>query len=357
MPSWLIEVAYVGAHGIHQGAESPSAQQGQITTFIGENAAPLVGPGCTSCATYDVTTNTVANVVLRVPQVGVSAQNAVLATEENYKFNGLEVTLRKQMSHGFQFQASYTHSRAFITLPFGINQAPYVIHAYGPNNNYRPERFVANYVWNIPSGRAKGLLGNIVGGWALSGVTTIQSGSYLTITDTGGSIFLGGNGAPNSGGGAYSTAQMAPGKTYSDLLSSGSIQSRVTSGIIGGPGNYGYFTGGSTVAGSALIPTVAFNPDGTPTTSAACATCGRGFGNMGVGAVTGPGQFNFDASISKNIRITERQAVQFRSEFFNIFNHAQFANPGTGANQSTFGQIVGTSVSPRVIQLALKYSF
>ena len=357
LPSWLMEVAYVGAHGIHQGAESAAAQQGQIGTFIGDNAAPLVGPGCASCSVYGVTTNTVQNVVLRVPQPGVSAQNAVLGTRENYKFNGLEVTLRKQMSHGLQFQASYTHSRAFITLPFGINTEPYIVHVYGPNNNYRPERFVLNYVWNVPSGKAKGLLGNIIGGWALSGVTTAQSGNFMTITDTGGSIFLGGNGAPNSGAGAYSTAQMAPGKTYADLLSSGSIQSRVTSGLLGGTGNYGYFTGGSTVAGSALIPTVAFNPNGTLTTAAACPTCGRGFGNMGIGAVTGPGQFNFDASISKNIHITERQLVQFRSEFFNIFNHTQFANPGLGANQSTFGQITATSVSPRVIQFALKYSF
>jgi hypothetical protein len=49
--------------------------------------------------------------------------------------------------------------------------------------------------------------------------------------------------------------------------------------------------------------------------------------------------------------------VQFRAEFFNLFNHPMFANPATGANQSTFGQITSMSVSPRVIQLALKYSF
>ena len=84
---------------------------------------------------------------------------------------------------------------------------------------------------------------------------------------------------------------------------------------------------------------------------------GKGFGNMGIGALTGPGQFNFDASLSKLVRIGEKQTVQFRSEFFNIFNHPQFGNPGLGANASTFGQITSTSVSPRVIQLALKYQF
>jgi len=341
LPSWLVEVAYVGSHGIHQGAESASAQQGQISTFTGNNVAPLVGAGCNSCAIYGVTTNTVANVVLRVPQPGVSAANPVLGTDESYKFNGLEITIRKQMAHGLQLQASYTHSRSFITLPFGINEYPYIVHAYGPNNNYRPERFVLNYVWNIPTGHAAGALKRVIGDWALSGVTTIQSGSFMTITDTGGSIFLGGAGAPNSSTGAYSTAQLCPGVTYNQLLSSGSLDSRVTSGLTGGTG---FFNGGSAVAGSGLCP--------TPTIGN-----GKGFGNMGIGALTGPGQFNFDASLSKLVHIGEKQSVQFRSEFFNIFNHPQFGNPGLGANTSTFGQITSTSVSPRVIQLALKYQF
>jgi len=335
LPTWLLEVAYVGAHGIHQGAESQAAQQGQIANITGSNVAALAGdPNCASCSLYGVTTSTVTNVVLRVPELGISAQNPVLATEESYKFNGLEFTVRKQMSHGLQLQGSYTHSSSFITVPFGINEAPYIIHAYQPNNNYRPNRFIFNYVWNIPSGHATGVLQRIVGDWALSGVTTIQGGQFMTITDTGGSIFLGGSGA-------ISTAQMCPGFTYAQVLSSGSMDARVTSGLTGGTG---YFTGGSTLAGSALCPTPAIGN-------------GKGFGNMGGGAVLGPAQFNFDASLSKMIRITERQGLQFRSEFFNIFNHPQFANPGLGANQATFGQITAASVSPRVIQLALKYSF
>jgi len=334
LPNWLLEVAYVGSHGIHEGAQSQAAQQGQIQNITGDNIAPLVGPDCASCSIYGVTTNTTANVALRVPQLGVSPQNPVLTTRESYKFNGLEMTVRKQMSYGLQLQGSYTWSRSFITVPFGTNSAPYLIHAYQPNNNYRPHRFVMNYVWNIPSGKAKGALKQVIGGWALSGVTTIQSGQYITILDTGGSIFLGGSGA-------ISTANICPGFTYDQLLSSGSIQDRVTSGLTGGTG---YFNGGSSKAGSGLCP--------TPTIGN-----GRGFGNMGGGPLLGPGQFNFDASISKTVHIGEKQTVQFRSEFFNIFNHPQFANPGLSAAQGTFGQITSTSVSPRVIQLALKYSF
>ncbi len=334
LPSWLLEVAYVGSHGIHQGSESQAAQQGQIANITGSNIAPLVGQGCVSCGLFGVTTNTTQNVALRVPELGVSPQNPILATEENYKFNGLEVTLRKQMSHGLQLQASYTWSRAFITVPYGINTYPYLVHSYQPNNNYRPNIFIFNYVWNIPSGKAKGVVQRIVGDWALSGVTTIQSGQYMTITDTGGSIFFG-------GAGAISYGQMCPGKTYGDLLSSGNIQQRVTSGLLGGTG---YFTGNSSQASSALCPTPAIGN-------------GKGFGNMGGGAVLGPGQFNFDTSLSKLIRINESKSFQFRSEFFNVFNHPQFALPGLSAAQATFGQITSTSVSPRVIQLALKFIF
>ena len=335
LPSWLIEIAYVGSHGIHQGAQSQAAQQGQIANVVGSNIAKLAGdPNCTSCQLFGITTNTVANVPLRVPELGVSAQNATLETRESYKFNGLEVTIRKQMTKGLQLQASYTHSSSFISVPFGINISPYIIHAYQPNNNYRPERMVFNYVWNIPSGKVKGMLKQVIGDWTLSGVTTVQSGQHMTITDTGGSIFFGGSGA-------ISTAQVCPGKTYNDVLAGGSLQDRVTSGLTGGTG---YFTGNSSLAGSALCA--------TPTIGN-----GKGFGNMGGGALRGPGQLNFDTSISKNIHITEKQTVQFRSEFFNIFNHTQFANPGLSAAQATFGQITSTSVSPRVIQLALKYTF
>jgi hypothetical protein len=71
-------------------------------------------------------------------------------------------------------------------------------------------------------------------------------------------------------------------------------------------------------------------------------------------------------AVLKTIRFLEKQSVQFRTEFFNAFNHPQFSNPnyGPGATYAlpnvrsgAFGQITSTSVNPRVIQFALKYSF
>jgi hypothetical protein len=82
------------------------------------------------------------------------------------------------------------------------------------------------------------------------------------------------------------------------------------------------------------------------------------FGNSGVGVILGPGQFNWDASILKTTRLFERHELQFRTEFFNTFNHPQFSNPGSLAvGTANFGQITNTSVNPRIIQFALKYIF
>jgi len=81
------------------------------------------------------------------------------------------------------------------------------------------------------------------------------------------------------------------------------------------------------------------------------------FGNAAGGIVLGPGQNNWDMSLAKSISVHESQSVQLRAEFFNSFNHPQFSLPNQNFNQASFGQITQTSVSPRIVQLALKYSF
>jgi hypothetical protein len=93
------------------------------------------------------------------------------------------------------------------------------------------------------------------------------------------------------------------------------------------------------------------------------------YGNLPPGVVLGPGEFNWDISIIKTTPIfSEGKVLQFRTEFYNAFNHGQFANP-TGAfavgsplflpnvDTSNFGQINQTSVNPRIIQFALKFLF
>jgi len=171
----------------------------------------------------------------------------------------------------------------------------------------------------------------------LTGVTTVQSGQPLTVFDSrGGSIYCGGCQAAFSN--VQSRAQLAPGATYADVPTQGGVEARL-GGISGGPG---YIN----AAAFGALPVIG---DGT------------GFGNSGIGILRGPGQFNFDAAAIKTTRVgglREDATLQFRAEFFNIFNHPQFANPvSTDVSQPNFGWITATSVNPRLVQLALKYRF
>ena len=333
--NWVLEIGYVGSHGIHQGAQSRSGQQGQFAA-VNFNVAPLAGAGCTSCAITGATTSTNTNVSLRVPYLGISPGATEIANADNYKYNSLQTTVRKQLSYGLQLQASYTWSRGFIQAPYGINVYPYYIQQYEPNDNYRPQRFVLNYLWNLPLGHSKGILGKVREGWSWSGVFTLQNGYPLTVTDgRSGSVFCGGSGC--NGGGLTATANLCPGVT--NVLSSGSMQDRVTSGLTGGSG---YFAPGAFCA---------------PPVITGAGNSGTLFGNTAGGIVLGPGQNNWDMSLSKTINIRESQSVQFRTEFFDALNHPQFSLPSASVNGGSLGVITATSVSPRIIQLALKYSF
>ena len=250
------------------------------------------------------------------------------------------------MAHGLQLQAAYTWSRAFITQPYGINAYPYLIEAYGLNPNYRPQRLVVNYVWNIPSGHHDGIMGKATQGWALAGVTIRQDGAPLNVTNTtAGSIFCGGSCTAFTPIGQYN-----PGMGPANALAGGSLTQRVTNGLLGSAvsGTAGYFNTGVYNATAPTSVSV-----GIPTTGAATA-----YGNVGLGDVLGPGQNNWDMSLSKTTPIfREGQTVEFRAEFFNLWNHPQFSNPVVASNLATFGQITTASVSPRIVQLALKFSF
>jgi hypothetical protein len=87
------------------------------------------------------------------------------------------------------------------------------------------------------------------------------------------------------------------------------------------------------------------------------------FGNLGRNVVIGPGFNNTDFAISKNTKLHETLRIQFRAEFFDLFNHANFGAPGTVVGTPSFGQITSTrfptgeSGSSRQIQFAVKITF
>jgi hypothetical protein len=349
LPTWVVEIDYVGSHGIHQLSQSQSGSQGQAG-YLPYNWAPLATPANPIVvAGNTITANTIANVVERVPFLGISPLGQGIINEANYKFNSFQATVRKQLSHGLQMQAAYTWSRAFIDQAYGINTAPYVILKYGLNGNYRPQRLVVNYVWNIPFAHSQGFEGKLLQGWTVSGVTTIQDGTPLTITDTrGGTIFYGPGSSTNI---SVPTAQFVAGQTNANIPAPGSLTQKVLGGLSASnpAGNGIGYLNGTAQGVFTTTPTGGIYGNGT------------GFGNSGLGVILGPGQSNWDMSLAKTTTvggIREGATLEFRAEFFNTFNHPQFANPATGvATPATYGHITSDTVSPRVIQFALKYAF
>jgi hypothetical protein len=332
---WVLEVGYVGSHGIHQSENLQALNEAYLAT----PGNPVWG---------QVTENTVNNATLRVPFLGMSPTGMQYATTNGaYKFNSLQATIRKQLSNGLTFQAAYTWSRAFNDFegPSGSNSGDprNLQQQYGLNTQYRPQRLVINYQYNVPSGYAKNSVAKaFVGGWSLAGVTTIQDGFPLIIADSRGGAIYGMSGATAV---ELSRAQIASGATYSQIPTSGPLGQRLGGASLG----LGYIN----PAAFTTIPIVGADPN-------VAGTGGTGWGNVGIGPILGPGQFNFDMSLIKNTRvggIHEDGQLQFRAEFFNLFNHPQFSNPATNIALSNFGQITSMSVNPRLMQLALKYVF
>ena len=318
----LFEIGYAGARGTRttEGQEANEAQSASPSN-------PIRGQ----------TDNTVANVNLRRPLLGWADIVEAMSVGGS-RYDALEASLNKRMSHGLQFLASYTWSKAFDTAGaaletagFGVSNVPgdpsNPRSRWGPSAFNHPQRFVFSTLYPLPSpGNKSSLAGRTLGGWEASGVITIQSGTPITLIGVNANNVFGINGFYD-----LDHLNYAPGCNASGLQTHGSVSSRVN----------GYFNT------SCIGPWPVISPDGI----------GTGFGNIPVGVIRGPGQANVDMAIIKKIPITERFNAEFRTEFFNLFNHPQFANPDNDAADSTFGLISYSEVNPRVIQFALKLNF
>lgn len=318
---WLLEVGYVGTRGIHL------VRQRSLNQALSASLSnPIRG----------VTTDTVANIPLRVPVLGVPADSLVeMESEGSSWYNGLEVSVTKRLAHGLQLLASYTFSKTLDTdgaeinstssgnaLTLGNQNSPG--QRWGRASFDRTHRFVFSSTWNLPSPSA-GLERAVLGGWEVAAVATIQSGSALTISDTN---------ADNVFGISEDRAQLSGTCLKSQLVKGGSVESK-----LGGYFNAACFTSPPIIGADGI---------------------GTAFGDSGTGIVVGPGQANLDLSLSKTAVVNwpiENSSLQFRAEFFNMLNHPQFANPDTDFTSATFGVISSTAVNPRVIQLALKLAF
>lgn len=236
-------------------------------------------------------------------------------------FNSLQITLNKRFSRGLLFEMNYTYAHAigepFSYFDLGSHQNARNLNAdIGNLSEDVPQRFVADEVYSLPFGRGEAFASSIsplanafLGGWQLGGVETLQGGMPYTVT--------GGAGRPN----AVCNGNTPPGGH--------TVQEWFNPACYPLPAPVP-----DLVHGGVYIP----------------------FGNAGVNTLYGPGLVDFDLSMYKDFNWGEGKTVEFRSEFFNAFNRANFAQPFSTVDTGLTGQILSAGPA-REIQLVLKVMF
>ncbi|QMV17966.1 carboxypeptidase regulatory-like domain-containing protein [Granulicella sp. 5B5] len=336
----VAELGYVGTRGtrLEEGRNINRA-------FLASAQNPING----------VTTNSTdsPNIQARVPYQGFSPTGVTLIETYGFSsYNSLQATIKRQMSHGIYVQGAYTWSRALTSVTggdgtngvfeggSGNSNDPNNRHdRWGPAGYDRPNRLVIAYIYEIPGWKNGSAFAHIAtSGWKLEGTTTFQSGKPITFTDS--------RNGTAYGNGSAARAQFAPGMSNGNILNhSGTTLSRVK--------NNTYFNPASTVF--ALAPVVA---NGAPNPQSGALA--YDYGNSSIGAARGPGNDNWDAAIVKSTRVgglRKSAVLDFRTEFFNVWNHPEYSNPASAVNATTYSQITSSAGSPRLIQFALKYTF
>jgi hypothetical protein len=324
---WLAELAYVGTKGT------------KLPRFIEADPAVYVPGTCGAgpCSTEN-------NVDQRRLHSGCSlnqpesdclyTSEAYLAGLVNSDYNGLQASLRKTVGHGVSFLASYVYSKSLddnssfnmtggssqdVAGENDLAQNPFDLNAeYGRSLFDQRHRFVFSYEWALPSVHGASMwIRQAVNGWQLNGILTVSTGTPFTVYDS------------------------------TDVA------------LVGGAQEVSGF--------SANRPDLIANPNNGPKTAQEWfdinafrrlnpATQAGQFGNAGRNVTQMDGMGQYDFSVFKNIRFTESKTLEFRAEFFNLFNRVNFGLPNNDISSPTFGA-VESAQAPRQIQFALKFLF
>jgi len=260
-------------------------------------------------------------------------------------YNALNATAQKRFSNGLQFEASYVFTRDLSDAgganPTAIPTEPpqFVTDRFHPNRDYgnviydRRHRFVMTYLYALPFGKGKTVLGNasgivngLVNGWEWGGVLTFESGPFLTPYQTVND---------SAGTNIFSTV----GSDRADIVPGVSMYSHGT------VGKYPLFLN---AAAFAIPGGAANNPIGR-------------FGDAAVGSVVGPGTSIVAMSLLKNIPLKESVNLQFGISASNLFNHKNYQPPNMQVGTSGFGQIsalqTAEGAGPRIVELTGRITF
>ena len=307
---FLFEIAYVGTAARHlPGAKNINS--------------PIHIPGVDPVTGEPLSTAGNAQSRRPYPDFSVLLQ---LSTEFNSSYNGLQMSVKKPFSYGLSLGSSYTYSKVLDTNSFpgpfraALNQTASQLATYDDLSKQKGralfdvrERFVLNWIWEIPAfNNQGGAAEQVLGGWSLTGIVAAQTGFPFTVFDT-----------SNPSCPAFDYAL-----DRTDLK--------------GDPN-----TGPRTV--DQWFNTSAF---------LRLKPCSATRGNAGRNIVDGPGFQNWDLGVRKNISIGEKANLQFRAEFFNAFNHPNFDIPDNNIASPTFGRILSTTLgNEREIQFGIRLQF
>ncbi len=364
-PNTVLEVSYVGSssHGL------TSLQD--INPFVlgTTNRVLNLVPGNSSCV--DEFGNSTSGV-----NPGALCSFATLPEFKNVSnasYNSLQASLTRQIAD------SHYLGRTYFTLAYTLAHSIDNVSGFRQRNSnvptYDPSLFRASSDqdvrdritfsggWDMPWDRlwSSGPK-RLTQGWSLFPIVTWRTGFPFDVFARLGDRFNPGAEGPSGAGDPYNVHANIAGPTNT-------LNPRTSQNFGNGPGNYWFNPNSFSSAqcgdlnnpfpctpGPTILPSndqVVANP--------ALAT----YGTLPRNFLRGPGYINFDMSFTKTTAITERTKLEFRAEFFNIFNHANFQNPDTNINSSLFGQILSTGVGsgstydpqPRIIQLALRLTF
>jgi len=338
--NWVFEAGYVGTHAVHL-RETRTSIQAKLAT-----AANPLKVTAEDGTPFMITESTTGNGVARSNLQGLNGYGGfqLFANDAYSHYHSLQTTLSRRWGAGY-FQAAYTWSKSTDATSSGntalntaFNDETDLKFSRGLSDFDRPQRFVVSYRYDLPFSKgATGAKGALLSGWALSGITIFQSGTPFSVTDS-------------ASGTAYLGAGLASATLGAQLASGGAVGAGTTSGDI-----HSRLNGYLNLTNFTTAP--AADPVGCLTDpNFACTTA---FGDLGRNIYRGPFQQNWDFSLIKNLKITERQSLRFTTDFFNIWNHVNFANPSQAdvENPSAFGKIFSTVGTPRLIQFSLRYAF
>jgi hypothetical protein len=289
-------------------------------SYLGNKTTHILGSYDVNYSVYipgsSAATNNRRLLYLQNPTLGQYYSN-IQTTDDggNSHYNGLLLSVQHRFASHFTFLSNYTWSHCISDADFlGELAGPVYQNPTSRAGEKGPCGFDHRHIFNTSAVFSSGGLGDgfskrVTADWQLSTIVNLFSGSPLTPTDGSKDISLSGQikDRPNV---------VLPDQVY---------PSKQTVGEWFNP--------------------LAFAPQAPGT-----------FGNAGRGSLTGPGQINWDAALSRLFPVKERFKLDVRADFFNVMNHGNWNNPTVDSTSSTFGQIT-TFGSPRIIQLAMKFIF